>query len=69
MEKLLEMVFNAFSDIKGWNVFELSKWSTNVGFAVKFSVHVEASRNFFNSTAGYYPGGRDKDRHNRKYDV
>ena len=46
MEKLLEMVFNAFSDIKGWNVFELSKWSTNVGFAVKFSVHVETSRNF-----------------------
>ena len=46
MEKLLEMVFNASSDIKGWNVFELSKWSTNVGFAVKFSVHVETSRNF-----------------------
>ena len=46
MEELLEMVFNASSDIKGWNVFELSKWSTNVGFAVKFSVHVETSRNF-----------------------
>lgn len=46
MEELLEMVFNASSDIKGWNVFELSKWSTNVSFAVKFSVHVETSRNF-----------------------
>ena len=46
MEDFLEMVFNASSDIKGWNVFELSKWSTNVGFAVKFSVHVETSRNF-----------------------
>ena len=46
MEKLLEMVFNASSDIKGWNVFELSKWSTNVGFSFKFSVHVETSRNF-----------------------
>ena len=46
MEELLEMVFNASSDIKGWNVFKLSKWSTNVGFAVKFSVHVETSRNF-----------------------
>ena len=46
MEEFLEMVFNASSDIKGWNVFELSKWSTNVGFAVKFSVHVETSRNF-----------------------
>lgn len=47
MEKLLEMVFNASSDIKGWNVFKLSKWSTNVGFAaVMFSVHVETSRNF-----------------------
>ena len=46
MEKLLERVFNASSDIKGWNVFELSKLSTNVGFAVKFSVHVETSRNF-----------------------
>lgn len=46
MEEFLEMVFNASSDIKGWNVFELSKWSTNVGSAVKFSVHVETSRNF-----------------------
>lgn len=46
MEDFLEMVFNASSDIKGWNVFELSKWPTNVGFAVKFSVHVETSRNF-----------------------
>lgn len=46
MEEFLEMVFNASSDIKGWNVFELSKWSTNTGFAVNFSVHVETSRNF-----------------------
>lgn len=46
MEEFLEMVFNASSDIKGWNVFELSKWSTNAGFAVNFSVHVETSRNF-----------------------